>query len=983
MPPATDIPGVRFDDATQSARNLAALHEAFVRSGTHYPLSQFGEALECQLRASPDPDLALTNLLRFSEASLGSASLFTDLVRYPVIFETLMKIFGFSRYFADIIVRDPELFRWLTATDVLAKRRSANQLHAEVIRLGEMFHAPARRLDALRRLYRREVLHIGARDILGIADLPTVTASLSDLADSMVQAAMEIARLQLEERYAVPPPTPMVVIGLGKLGGRELNYSSDIDILAAYRDDGLLEESSGRQATHQEYFHALVERTVRNLSGSTAEGHLYRVDTRLRPESGAGPLARSLGSFLTYYESRGELWERQMLIKARPVAGDIAFGDEFLAALQPFVYPRTFFERPTGAIAKMKARIEATIGDEDNIKLQSGGIRDIEFIVQALQLLNGGKNPDLRIAGTLPAVEALGAADLLGREEQELLHSAYLMFRTLEHRLQFMQNTQTHVIPHDEPSLTRLAKKMGFTTAGELRNRLRELRRSVRAVYDATVGEPVPAHNRATGIVGVIQGGAEEGEVQEVLRSLGFRDLRQAARHLRFLISGSVQEGGGSNDVRVRETIAELAGVLFDEIAATPLPDITLKNLTLLASSQALPRHFAAQWKEPAVRTLLVRVAARSPRIMKGFAADPLLLETILSDPGALREGMTHAPVGEYALFKRREEIRAATRFVLGLASLEETTSHLSDVAGEILAGTFTASSRAARYRQPPLSVFALGKFGTREMGYDADLDILFVSRGGTTQAQARCEKLAARIVQSMTGVHDGVPLYDVDTRLRPEGKNAPLVIELEAYVKYLATRASLWERQSLTRLRFVCGNSDVGEEVPRRIREFVYGTPLPAGWVEEIVSMRRRTESRSRVQAADFHDFKLGPGGLVDIEFLTQMLLLQGGADAASLHAAGTAKILALAELPEAGICLEAYRVYREIEMAMRLTLEERGSVLPEGEKRSVLAAGLGYASGEELGLRVAGLMRDVRAAFLSASQKLPSLRTLFRIVS
>ncbi len=380
---------LEFADARRAERSLTSLHEQMIASGCGFSPADLTRALATHLEAAPDADLALSGLLRFAEATLSRAGLFNDLLQHPVLLDMLIRILGDSAFFTDILVRDPGLFRWMTASGVLTVPLKKDDIRAEVQRLSEVFPRAERRLDALRRLLRREVLRVGVQDVLNLADLRATTAQLSVLADVVIDAVLGASIGQMHQKYGIIPDEPFAVIGLGKLGGRELNYSSDVDLLFVYGADGT---TQGLSCSHHEFFIELAERLVQNLTQSTLEGHMYRVDMRLRPEAGAGALARSLQSYMVYYESRGELWERQMLLKARTVAGSQELGGRFIAALDPFVYPRSFMEHPAESISRIKGRIEATIGDVANVKLMAGGIRDIEFTVQALQLINGGRN---------------------------------------------------------------------------------------------------------------------------------------------------------------------------------------------------------------------------------------------------------------------------------------------------------------------------------------------------------------------------------------------------------------------------------------------------------------------------------------------------------------------------------------------------------------------------------------------------------------
>jgi [glutamine synthetase] adenylyltransferase / [glutamine synthetase]-adenylyl-L-tyrosine phosphorylase len=974
--PEHDIPTGFFRDPAAGSRNLLTIHEEYIKSGAAWPLEEFSRALHAQFASSPDPDMALTNMLRFTEASFSKASLFNDLLHYPAYLELLTKLFGYSRYFADILVREPGLFRWLTTSSAMNEPLSKGRLEEEIGRLRRTFEKPERRLDAVKRLQRRELLRIGAQDIMKFASLAGVTLQLSDLADLAVDAALSVAMEQLSDKYPSPPRTPFAVIGLGKLGGSELNYSSDIDILFVYGEEGETQGADGRTTTHHEYFNKLAERLVQNLSQSSAEGYLYRVDTRLRPESGAGPLARSLRSFLVYYESRGELWERQMLIKARPVGGDAALGRQFIDLLQPFVYPRTFFHHPAESIARIKARIEAKVGDEANIKLMAGGIRDIEFIVQALQLLNGGKKKNLREPNTMRAIEALVSDGLLTDPEGSVLTDGYVFYRTLEHRLQTLLNIQTHTLPSDEADLTGIAKRMDQPTAVALQKAVRGHLTAVRKIFDLVLSlrnQTVP-----DGIAAVIDGGIGDDQRDEILRSFGLRDLRQAARHLKGL-TGTSLAGSSEFDARARDALRSVAPSLFREIAKTPDPDMTLRNLVQLVTAEPFPQQVYNELREPQFRKFILDICAVSPRFARGLSRSPLLLETIASDIESLASGMmvTLPPATELAEFKAQQELRAGVRHVLGFSSFEQLTQELSSLA-DFIVGTVTARElRKGRVRASSFAVLALGKFGTKELSFDADIDLLFVADSAAVLKGDATEKAASGIMRRLSEVSELGRLYEVDARLRPEGRNSPLVVGLGAYGKYLKERASLWERQSLTRLRFICGHEGLGRKVIKAAEAFVYEAPLPVGWSQDTVAMRRKMETRTKTRGPELLDIKLGPGGMADVEFLVQMIQIRLRGDGRALRGKSVPEILRTENLPvlsegARAQLLSTYLFYREVVKLMCITLEEPGSVLPTGPSLETLARCLIGSSGDDLRNRLTSSMKQTRTIFLDVASRL-----------
>jgi [glutamine synthetase] adenylyltransferase / [glutamine synthetase]-adenylyl-L-tyrosine phosphorylase len=968
---APELPLDLFHDARSGEWNLRALHELFLGSGSRTSLDDFSRAILTNLHASPDPDLALTNLLRFCEVSTSKASLFTDLVEHHVLLEMLLRVLGNSRFFADILVRDPGLFRWLTASAVLNTPLTAPELEAETAGITGMFLTAERRMDGLRRMFRRQLLRVGARDILGIADLPTVTGELSILADAVIDATVRWTMEQMRAKDPRVPALPFAVIGLGKLGGGELNYSSDIDLLFVYGDPGERDDAEAVLA----FFHAFGERLVQQLTRATAEGHLFRVDMRLRPESGAGPLARSMQSYLLYYESRGELWERQMLIKARHVGGDRELGTTFIKALEPFVYPRAFLEHPAEAIVRMKARIESTLGEATNIKLIPGGIRDIEFIVQALQLLHAGKNPRLRGGNTLAALAVLGDDGKVPPREARGLAKAYVFYRTIEHRLQIMQNTQTHSLPADERERGLLARRVGLSSASILGQELRDHLRHVRSVFTKVLQareEPV-----AAGLEAAIDGALTEEGTQRILLDFGFRDVRQALRNMRTLAFGSSLTGTRETDTRARTAFRQVASMLFNDIAGTPDPDLTLHGVALIGGGQRFPGTFYTQVQDQRFRRFLVETCAASPRFARALADHPDLLENVANDPAGLDPAADLAPAGDLVTFKVYEEVRAGLRHVLGLSPYQELTAELSAIADRIIMRVWQEA--CVGIAVPRLAVFALGKLGSQELTFDADVDLLCIGEAATPDDLSALEGAAMKMVQRLTAVTDRGRLYEVDMRLRPEGRSAPLVTDRGAYRTYLATRASLWERQSLTRLRFVAGDDALGQDVLADVREYVFVSPLPAAWIATTVDMRRKMESRTRTRGDAIVDIKLGPGGMVDIEFLVQMLQL-AGAVPPSVRGRDVFTVLRAADPPyvhpsERDLLLDAYSLFRKLELHTRITLNEHGSILPVQASLETLARCAARTRGPELAARVASTMSSVRARFLEITGRLASL--------
>lgn len=956
-----DVLNRLFSDPARAAGTLHALEELYLFAGTLRPLEDFRQALLSRLALAPSPDRALTQLSRFVESSPSKVTLFDDLTAYPVLLDTLVMVFGTSAFFSDILVRDPGLFRWLTASDVLTLPLAREALQAEVARVQGMFKSTQKVLDSLRRFHRRQILRIGVRDILGLASLRETTRELSLLADVVVQAVFDAARVMIGDPKAGLGGMRMAVIGLGKLGGEELNYSSDIDLMFVYLENEPEPVSPGRgskraaasaqtRGAFAEYANKLAERTVQLLSEAGAEGYFYRVDVRLRPESGAGPVALPLGRYMTYYETRGELWERQMLIKGRCVAGDGALGEQFFRQLVPFVYPRTFLSDPFDSIVRLKARIEAAADDPWNVKTMRGGIRDIEFSVQALQLLNGGRDPAVRSGGTLEAISALRDQGLLTADEATGMASAYEFYRTLEHRLQTRLNTQTHTVPEDQGERTILARTMGLKNVEELLKSIRDHQRVVRSAFEHILQGT--GGSAGVTLATALETGLPEATQREVLGRLGFADPAGAMKQLRVLMTGSSLGAGSDLDARARDAIRSVMPTLMADIGRSPDPDLTLSGLAAFLSARADPGHLYAQLQAPQFRKLLVDTCARSPRLARILARHPLLLEAIAGNPGMclVRFSGWASTADPLASRKEQAETIAGLRFLLGLASLDEFTDDVSAIAEASVVEVFAGESRRMKGVGAPLAVIALGKLGSGELMADADVDLLFLSDTSRWKRKpVDCVSLAQGVVTRLSEVTPHGRLYEVDTRLRPEGRNAPLVTDAAAFLRYLGGRASLWERQTMTRFRWIAGDPAVVDRIRDELHTLVYDAPLPGGWVETILTMRRSMEARIRTRGPAPVDLKLGRGGLVDIEFLVQMSLLRMGRVGLELHARPVLQALEAFESirtpvrpldPAAAARLaDCYRHLRSAQAFMRLTLEERGNLLPEGPHLERLA--------------------------------------------
>ncbi|MEP0823033.1 MAG: hypothetical protein HRF44_09290 [Ignavibacterium sp.] len=900
------------------------------------PPDGFFKTLRKDLARTADPLRAVNNLHRFLSAGFTTSILY-DFQRHPVLQHIALELFSQSQYLADILVRDPELFRWLTATPALKQTKEPGEYRKEALAALEPFSRTDRKLDALRRFHRREILRIGARDVLKEAGVETVTRELSGLADAVVGAVLDLGWQELTKQTGAAFTNTLAVIGLGKLGGEELNFSSDIDLLFVFENDGDFDAPHQRIRTFHEFYNRLAEFVVRRLTEFTGEGSLYRVDMRLRPEGRSGSLAISIPASLQYYETRGETWERQMLVKARPVAGSPDTARRWLEALRPFVYPRTFLRSPLEELSDMKTRIEART-DIANVKLGEGGIRDIEFVVQGLQLLKAGEDESLRERNTLEALQALATANVLQSKDATTLADAYRFLRLVEHRLQLLHGMQTHVLPQTEAEKEFLARRLGFPSARSFLKSLTSHRKNVRAIFEAiirprrkTVGGIARRHGR---IVRFLEKETAEDRITLIVRMFPGSQATERRREL----------------VRV--------------LAETRAPDWALESLALLSQAAPLRRAFTQAWSNKELLTLLARVGARSRATAGLLAREPLFFETLVGSPEevfASQWSWQFLRPYDAEKFCSYNEHKLFIRFIMDQADIAETMSRISLLAEDLLHETADAIEGFSEG-----VLLAMGKLGGREITAGSDLDLVFLYDSRTIEPPA-----AEKIVKAFLGHARSRKIREIDFRLRPEGHNAPLAVDVRYYREYLRTRASLWERQSLLKARILFGNPLVGREIRSIIDDALFGMRLSSGWVEEMRSMRARIESE-RSSSHPLGDLKTGKGGLMDLEFGVQLLQLRFGKGHPSICAQNTQEALKAMEgigliaPSEVSVMKDHLFLLRTLETIIRLNADSNDFVLPGDEIRmQALAAALGLGTPTVLLKKVKAIQRQNRAFF------------------
>ena len=868
--------------------------------------------------ASLNPSQVETTLVQLNERWPPTVPLFADVVgRFPLGEAALLHLLAVSSICATRLIRNPETLLWLQQPEVcLAARGYAEMLNELHNLAGDS--VSNQNFAALRSWKGREMTRVALRELANVAPLEETTAELSQIAEICIRRVFEHWNAEFRKRYG-SPNAEFAILALGKLGGSELNHSSDVDLLFLYSEEGQL----APQFSYHEFFNRLGKKILETFSTPHPEGSLFRVDLRLRPEGSAGPLARSLDSMENYYAGFGETWERLALIKARGIAGSRELAYEFLRQHQPFIYPKSATADFLDEIANIKRRIERDVVGPDklerDVKLGRGGIREIEFVVQALQLIHGAHNAFLQEASMLKALRALRQLDLLPRDEVLTLDKTYRFLRRVEHRLQIEGEQQTHTVPQEPEALRCLALSLRFSSAKDFTATLQERMRAVRPIFQRIIS--VTAVEPAK--IGL-----------EI-----FNDQKRAAKALADLAQSPTSFHIAP---RTRQIFRKLRPVLVGWLAKAADPDATLNQFVRFVEGYGLRSlFFELLVANPRLLELVVKTLDASRFASELLIRRPQLLDDITRDPTFdeprsiaenLRRldslGADASNLDPVRAYRQRQLLRIILREVLGLASPAATFAELSDVAEACL--LFTARLLGSEQ----LTIVALGKFGGREISYGADLDVLFV--GDDIRA-------AQNLVIAMAQPSGEGNIWALDARLRPEGEKGALVCSLEPFQSYFANRAQPWELQALTRARAVSGplQNEFMEIAKRAWRRASQDADLPARIDGMLERIRRERGSRS-----DFLDLKTGSGGIIEAEFLVQALQMRENIWEPNweravdrLHESGCLTDLDAADLKN------AYGFLRRCESVLRRYENKTVSALPsDSSEQRKLAIRLGH---------------------------------------
>lgn len=893
------------------------------------------------------------------------------------LLERLPSVVAASDFVARTLIAQPDLFSDLVSSGDLARVYPAQELDLRLRRLLRDVADETELKRQLRLFRRRETVRVAFRDLAGLADLSEVIETMSSLADVSIAAALE-RLLEWAIRKTGSPigessgkEARFVVLGMGKLGGRELNFSSDVDLIFAYTEDG---ETHGLGAiSNHQFFIQLGQALINALADITSEGFVFRVDMRLRPNGASGPLVLSFDATEQYYQAHGRDWERYALIKARVVGGDADAGEELLASLRPFVYRKYLDYGALNAIRDMKGMIERDIarkGMQEHIKLGPGGIREIEFIGQALQLIRAGREPPLQCRPILTALERLCERGYLPIDARDDLASAYVFLRNLEHRLQMVADQQTHVLPTDPIERERIAFAMGFADWSALTATLAQHRQRVRAHFtQAFVLADSPPSATTADSTSVWMGTVDAALSARILKDAGFNDPAAAIALLDgFRKSPPCQALSAEGRTRLDRLMPQVITVA----GAADDPATTLARVVhVLETIGRRTTYFVMLAENPSALTQLVKLCGSSEWIARWIARHPIVLDELL-DPRALyelpdgaalaaelRTRMASLAPDDVELqmevmreFHHSHLLRVAAADIGPGMAPERVGTHLATIADVVLEESLITANQMMSIRHgepscpnkneaPGFAVIGYGKLGSRELGYASDLDMIFLYDGcddGTTSGKRSVTneeffaRLGQRVIYLVTMRTPSGVLYEVDMRLRPSGQSGTLVTSLVAFRDYQLNRAWTWEHQALVRSRAIAGSKALRETFADIRREVLC---LPRGTDKlkrDVQDMRTRMVAGHPAPAQGFN-LKHSRGGIVDIEFMVQYWTLRWAHTHPALtHHTDNISILetlraeGLLEAQRAEFLADAYRRY--LSMEHRLKLAERGSV-------------------------------------------------------
>lgn len=779
------------------------------------------------------------NFIRILHALYNPISFLKDVLKFPHIFEILITICSYSNYLSEILIRNPEYLFWLIDEGMINKKFDEEKFGAALESKLSSYNNFDSKLNYLKSIKRREILRIGSRDLLSFSELIETTTELSFLARTISKNLFNICYETILKKYKLEKINRnYALVSLGKMGGDELNYSSDIDLIIFF-------DKYSKLKNGKEYFEILTEAVqlfIKSASNPTETGFLYRVDFRLRPDGKTSPLCRSINSYFSYYEARGADWERQMLLKSNFISGDKNLYHQFKKYLIPFIFPSSFSISPLEQIQKMKNKIELHSSDEMNIKTSKGGIRNIEFSVQALQLLNGGKIEELRTQNTLDALNKLQKNNLLRLQEYNLLTECYCFYRKIEHFLQLMNDKQTHTIPKDEEMLEKLSFYLGYKSTQVFLNDLSDKKKKIEKFF-----------------IALTSSSSETKKIKLTFRDVKFLNQAEAKKHFNFLMEGKGLEEKKEFDSMVISSFQKIEKHFLELLHNANHPDLALSNIYKVIAQEKFPSIWFELFQNKKILISFFYIAENFNSIIDELIEDSLCREFFLSGKYLDEE----ASQNNYSI--KHTQFLLKLKLVLKIIDQRTVSKKMTGIIQKKINDT-TEDYAKINFVKHKFFVAGMGSVSNDEMDFSSDVDLIFVIDDSSNK-----KNLEEYFQILLSRIKIAISPINIDCRLRPEGKSSTLVWDLNGYKNYLQSRIRVWELQAFCRIKILYGDENLFKEFMDNFSERIESSEI------EVVQKEIRNiilQLNSSVGINQF-DVKKSVGGLNDILFLTEFFMV------------------------------------------------------------------------------------------------------------
>ncbi len=857
-----------------------------------------------------------SNLLRLIQSQFDLSFFISDLLNYPHHHEIIISVSVHSNYLTDILVRNPEYFYWVSNPEVLKFKPDEKYFKDIVNKSTEIFKNYESKVNALKNIKKKEILRIGLRDFYKYDNLIAVTTELSQLAAAISSKLFSLCYQEILNKYRVTKTNrKYCVIALGKLGAGELNYSSDIDLICFYDKNSLI----NKKHYYSEIITEAIKLFIEASTKITSNGYLYRIDFRLRPDGRNSPLANSLSEYIRYYETRSEDWEKQMLIKTGYLCGSKSLYNKFFEFKDKLVFSLANVNSPFAQINKLKQSLEQRASYEENIKLFSGGIRDIEFAIQALQIINGKQYPQLKAASTLEAIIQLNKCKIISDEETLLLTNAYKLYRRIEHYLQLMNDRQTHSIPESGELPEKLAYYLGYKNSAEFKSELKELREKVSGFFKSVI----QTEDLLTGQI-----------------TITYRDNQRAKNNYEFLRTGRSLFGTRQFDSRTTQAFEKIRSQLNHYLSKSSDPDLILENFAKIIKTVPLPKIWYDEFYDEKFFRLFLTMCEYSQKAVNKFFEDNFLKDDLLS------RTCFNEFDDETFLFISLPQLH----FRVSIQLLNKNLSS-EDAARIISKYHFIKIQHFIRRENinekigNKYFVAGFGSFANEEMNFSSDVDLIFVVKNLNKHPDA--QKLFQNFLNKLK---TGLRGTEIDCRLRPEGKSSYLVWDVEEYKKYIINRARVWELQSITKCKFIEGDKELFEELIKSFITRVNNTEQKQ-LRDEINQMRMKLI----VSEETGFNIKRSKGGLTELDFLISYFILKNISGFSNLIGKSVYdKLNSLSHFitaEDSDIIKENYSFLKMIELNVQNIFDMRTAKLPiDNLQLKKLSLQSGFRSAEEL---------------------------------